>query len=74
MNSTEQALRKQVIRKENQLRTLIRTLEHTLKEIEELSSIGCAFAWDVGARNLDAQGAEKLWHDSLQEALDSEAK
>lgn len=47
MNNREQYLKKQVERKDAQIALLLRTFENQGVENEYLTSVACAFAWDL---------------------------
>lgn len=47
MNSLEQILRRQIRRKDEQIKSLLFLLDRASNEVDTLSSLGCAFAFDL---------------------------
>lgn len=64
MNNLEQILRRQIRRKDEQIKGLLLALGESELTVEALQSIGCAFAWD-----LQSTGSRHLTHANWDNAV-----
>ncbi len=64
MNNLEQILRRQIRRKDEQIKLLMHAVDVAENTIDALQSVGCAFAWD-----LQSTGSHHLTHANWDKAV-----